>query len=482
VYFVAEDDEGTPNLQSSVTKVDATTSAAPDTTANAPTALSATAGNGQVTVTFTAPTNTGGAAITNYEYSTDGGTTWTAFSPAATTSPVTIGGLTNGTSYDIALRALNSAGAGTASAVVSVTTLSPRSAFEAVKDTVREIIANDAARSLQSTITANQRMVRDARERFISEDLRSRCTEWAEADCTTETINSGTVPLAVDGSFELNGTTLSTSGTFFGQAGGYEGTSRRLTFGDFDIQHDSATGSSTATLTGRVAWENMVSSQTLLGYFTGGELAYSNLEGTLSGSQNRVGITVGAYAVQKLGNDFYLDGFVSLGAGLNNLELTDYTLALESDYTTRTAMIGAALSGVFDYGLYQLRPELYLSYGRTWIGSVDFVGSAYGLADDQLSLDAGSVTLANVMFRPEFLVPLDGLRPSDSRSTVTIAPRLICEHLNATTDRSACGGGFELGLKVLSKDDLGLFNAKIQADRLGDMNRTGLQLNFERQF
>ena len=86
------------------------------------------------------------------------------------------------------------------------------------------------------------------------------------------------------------------------------------------------------------------------------------------------------------------------------------------------------------------------------------------------------------MFRPEFLVPLDDLRPSDSRSTLTIAPRLMCEHLKAATDRSECGAGFEFGLKISSEDDLGLFNAQIQADRLGDMNRTGLQLNFERQF
>lgn len=41
------------------------------------------------------------------------------------------------------------------------------------------------------------------------------------------------------------------------QTGDYEGTQRRLFFGDFDVQHDSDTGSSTATLTARVAWEQM---------------------------------------------------------------------------------------------------------------------------------------------------------------------------------------------------------------------------------
>lgn len=70
---------------------------------------------------FTAPTNTGGSPIINYEYSTDNGATWTVRSPAATSSPLTITGLTNGTTYAVKLRAVNSVGAGMASAAVAVT-------------------------------------------------------------------------------------------------------------------------------------------------------------------------------------------------------------------------------------------------------------------------------------------------------------------------------------------------------------------------
>ena len=86
---------------------------------SAPTSLSATAGNGTATITFTAGAN-GGSAITNYKYSIDNGATFIAFSPAQTTSPVTITGLTNGTTYSIQLKAVNTAGDGTASSSVSV--------------------------------------------------------------------------------------------------------------------------------------------------------------------------------------------------------------------------------------------------------------------------------------------------------------------------------------------------------------------------
>ena len=83
----------------------------------APTSLVATAGDGQATISFTAGSS-GASAITNYEYSLDG-TTYSSI--GATTSPVTVTGLTNGTTYSIYLRAVNTQGSGTASSSVSVT-------------------------------------------------------------------------------------------------------------------------------------------------------------------------------------------------------------------------------------------------------------------------------------------------------------------------------------------------------------------------
>jgi hypothetical protein len=60
-------------------------------------------------LTFTAGA-TGGKSITNYKYSLDDGATYTAFSPAQTTSPLTISGLTAGVSYTVRLKAVNANG------------------------------------------------------------------------------------------------------------------------------------------------------------------------------------------------------------------------------------------------------------------------------------------------------------------------------------------------------------------------------------
>ena len=71
----------------------------------APTGVSATAGNAEATVSFTAPTFTGiPAGITGYRATSNpGGLTGTGSS-----SPVTVTGLTNGTSYTFTVQATNS--------------------------------------------------------------------------------------------------------------------------------------------------------------------------------------------------------------------------------------------------------------------------------------------------------------------------------------------------------------------------------------
>ena len=177
-----------------------------------------------------------------------------------------------------------------------------------------------------------------------------------------------------------------------------------------------------------------------------------------------------------------MDGFASLGAGRNNLEMADDTLALTSEYTTQTVTLGAAVSGVIEQNGYDILPELSVAYGRTTIGSVGFTGVAYGLTDDTLSLDAGSVSTAIIMFRPEFRVSLDGQKPSESLSTLSFAPRVMCERVQVASTTNNCGFGAELGISSSTQDGLTSVTAAIVADRIGNSTRSSLQLNLEHKF
>tara|TARA_B110001450_G_C17649564_1_gene492679 strand:- start:284 stop:2134 length:1851 start_codon:yes stop_codon:yes gene_type:complete len=365
--------------------------------------------------------------------------------------------------------------ANTASNTLSVQAGSPESYFAKQEAEIKAIITQDATRSLNSTLSSNQRMTRGARSRFI--DSRSQ-GEGNGAGLATR----NNVPFDVDGTFDLDGARLSTKGTFFGQTGNVEGTERRLVFGEFDVQRDGDTGSTTATLTGRVAWEQMISGDTMLGYFVGGELADSNISGAFEGSQTRVAATAGGYAVRALSETLFADVFISIGAGRNNLAMADDVLALTSDYTTRTATVGGALTGVYAYERYELRPELAFSYGKTWIGDVGFTGVAYGLTDDALSLDAGNVSIANLTLRPEIVWALDAEKVADSNAQVSFGPRLICERTTTATTTQNCGAGAEIGLSSNSEDGLSSANIRFVMDRVGNSNRSNVLFNVEHKF
>ena len=84
----------------------ASNSVIPSTVPGAPTIGTATKGNTQATVTFTAPASNGGSAITGYTVTSNPG----GFTAAGTTSPLTVTGLTNGTAYTFTVTATNANG------------------------------------------------------------------------------------------------------------------------------------------------------------------------------------------------------------------------------------------------------------------------------------------------------------------------------------------------------------------------------------
>ena len=88
----------------------------PRTIPGVPGSVVVTPSNRSLRITFAAPASTGGSSITRYEYSLDGGTTWRR---SSTSRSITVNSLTNGFTYQVAVRAVNAAGNGPASSPVA---------------------------------------------------------------------------------------------------------------------------------------------------------------------------------------------------------------------------------------------------------------------------------------------------------------------------------------------------------------------------
>ena len=122
-----------------------------------PTITGITAGNQELSVAFSPPTSDGGSVVIDYEYSLDDGTSF--ISAGATTSPLVITRLTNGVTYQVILRAVNSAGSGEPSNMVEATpsTLpSPPTGLSGAPGDKRIIVAFTAGNNGGSAITNYQ--------------------------------------------------------------------------------------------------------------------------------------------------------------------------------------------------------------------------------------------------------------------------------------------------------------------------------------
>ena len=235
-------------------------------------------------------------------------------------------------------------------------------------------------------------------------------------------------------------------------------------------------------MSGKVVFESMRSDNTMLGYFVGADAVNATLKGDFSGYQGSLGASAGGYLLHAVNESLYLDGFATVGINALNLNLSNDVLVLDSSYKTMSYTVGVSMTGVLKSDSYEIWPQLAVSYGRTDIGNVGFTGVAFGLTDNNLSLDAGSVELANLSFTPEFRIPLGSGDGKYLPYLLTIAPRLICESVRSTAIDTGCGTGGALGISSSSLDGATQFKAAFQYDVVGNTSRQSTQMNWEHSF
>jgi hypothetical protein len=289
------------------------------------------------------------------------------------------------------------------------------------------------------------------------------------------------VPFDVVGNDFYSYQKLKATGDFFALSSTNEGKSQKAVFGDFDFISDSD-GNTSGYLNGRFAIETTVSENLMLAYFAGASIGRALMNGTFSGSQNSYSLSAGGYFIRSFSDIFHVNGFASLGRSKHKLQITDHTLDLNSSYSTRTATLGMNVSGVLPQAGYEIWPELGLTYAKTKIGTLDFTGKAYGLTEDNLSLDGGSVEMGGVSFAPQFKIHFSEALLENHASTFSIAPKVVCQAVLNTNTTKGCGTGITMGLLSASDDGMTNLNVGFEYAGVNNLKRRSLKLSVEHRF
>lgn len=344
-------------------------------------------------------------------------------------------------------------------------------------DRVAYIITEEAARSLRSDIETNQRANQNARARHAAamrcRAQREESGATIDEDCQDSVVSRGTSPLQFNGALTGTDTATKLAGDFYGESSDHNGT-RHLYFGDFEISRFEG-GDVSAVLSARYARERM-SGDRLLGYFLGLSLAQSNIKDVVDGNRTGYGVSAGVYVVDQLSENLTWDGFLSVGAGRNNLDVTDGSDDITGDYNTTSALMGVAISGAKEFEQFELRPELNFSVGYTDIGDVAVSGGSSAI------VDAGGLTLGRISLEPDFVFDLATGRSRFDTKELWVTPSLTCEYQDTTYTAENCGGG--LAVEWTASRDDGLLDVSFRASRevLGGGARDSIGFQLESAF
>ncbi|AII86486.1 Ig-like domain-containing protein [Planktomarina temperata] len=362
-----------------------------------------------------------------------------------------------------------------ASNTLSVEAGAPGAYFKIKKDQIRSIIVEHEGRLLQGEMSSQQGMIQDARSSFIT--CRNQIYEediLVLTSCDNQSLN-------FNGFTKINDGGVIAQGSFIDKHWSDPGKQSRVALGEFNI-YSYADGTTNSSLKGQISWERYLSDSAMFGSDFSGKFAHSKLSGEFEGTQRQYGIGFGAYFVSQLADALFFDSYISSDFYRNSLKMDDGTLALASDYTTEKYIVGGALTGVFKYEGFELRPELAYAYGKTSIGEINFIGESWGFSDNNITLDAGTTSISRLTLRPEFNVSLGESLGLASNAMFSFTPQYSCERLAPYASSQSCGRGFEFGFSKQSADRSTKISIEYKVDFLHNDKLSMLQLNFSRNF
>lgn len=321
--------------------------------------------------------------------------------------------------------------------------------------------AEELERMVYNTISGNQQLVRDARERFM---VATR--QMAEQDESGIAVSQD-IALDVTGGISAGIEGGHGMGSFYQQWGDYTGRSRTFIAGNFNFHWDND-GYVSNALSARLGRETIVTDSMMIGAFLALDIMNSERGGDNVSSVESRAASVGVYGVARVDEHMFVDAWASVGAVSGDVAFDEGASELTGDYYGDLYTVGASITGIIEQNGYEIWPTVEVAYGNATIDDYEVTGS------ETLSFDGSDVAVWRAAVTPEFRWAFD---PAQGEGRILFAPSLVCEAGDG--DATSCGGGARFGIRVGDEGTGSSTLFEASASRLGVTNTVGLQLRQE---
>ena len=164
-----------------------------------------------------------------------------------------------------------------------------------------------------------------------------------------------------------------------------------------------------------------------------------------------INLLLGGYSIRSLGKSFLLHGHTSVGIGNGKQLLNTGSQTWNTDFDTKTLLIGGSLTGKIRVNPYaasflkkkfEIWPTLFVEHGQIHASNVNS-RLKYGAIDEELDVSGLKAGVTSLTFSPKFLFT-NGLDQSDP--TFVFAPQFSCRRVAVNTAKKTCGFGANFGI------------------------------------